>query len=304
MPNYIVDSMELNLFYLRIMKEHAMFLQMGFTPKNKDMANEAECFKRQFNELLKHTIDVSKGYISIAVMTSGELFTQFTEEAERQTEFYTGMPIDIQLTKQEYDLGGCAVPTISQEPVADEINRKALVLVQEYQLYQKRVLESMLSCRIFTNNFPLTIDHFIRETENYIDMLKALMSHILEFSPREFALEQVFWSTILEEHAAFTASLFDPTERELRKESRMLEHQFEILHHQAQEASKKLNMLLQVTFGSKEATEAIIKFDTQGTKGILSCNIRSIMIPLLVDHGLREAHRYMRILNETMSVWR
>lgn len=35
---FIRQSLELNLFFIRIMKEHAFFLEAGFTPKNTNLA--------------------------------------------------------------------------------------------------------------------------------------------------------------------------------------------------------------------------------------------------------------------------
>ena len=41
---------------------------------------------------------------------------------------------------------------------------------------------------------------------------------------------------------------------------------------------------------------AIREFKTAGTEGITDCKIRSIILPLLADHVLREANHYLRIL--------
>ncbi len=37
-------------------------------------------------------------------------------------------------------------------------------------------------------------------------------------------------------------------------------------------------------------------FKAAGAKGILDCQISSIILPLLADHVLREANHYIRIL--------
>lgn len=39
---YVVLSLELHLFFARIMKEHSLFLRAGFMPKNSNLINEAE----------------------------------------------------------------------------------------------------------------------------------------------------------------------------------------------------------------------------------------------------------------------
>lgn len=37
---YIISSLELHLFFARIMKEHSIFLEAGFTPKNSKLSKE------------------------------------------------------------------------------------------------------------------------------------------------------------------------------------------------------------------------------------------------------------------------
>lgn len=36
---YVILSLELHLFFARIMKEHSLFLEAGFTPKDFSLAN-------------------------------------------------------------------------------------------------------------------------------------------------------------------------------------------------------------------------------------------------------------------------
>ena len=42
---YVASSLELHLFFARIMKEHALFLEAGFTPVNASFAGEADRLK-------------------------------------------------------------------------------------------------------------------------------------------------------------------------------------------------------------------------------------------------------------------
>lgn len=299
---YIEDSLECNLFFLRIMKEHALFIMLGFTPKNKDLADQAQAFRDKLDEIFEQTIKASKGCISNAVMTSGELFTPMTEAAEKMTQEYTGIPIKTNLTVEEYNLAGSAMPTAAMKAAVDEINTKALAVLGDLQTFQMNLLEDVLACRVFTVNYPLVIDHIIRETTHYMKMIKMLMSGDTSLGPREFAMEQAFWNNNLGEHAEFTNGLLDPTESDLKKKANSLAGELLNLEQQALMASRMLNRLHDVTMKSLNAAGAMRDFDAQGTKGLLSCKIRSVIIPLLADHDLREANHYIRILNETVSV--
>lgn len=45
-------------------------------------------------------------------------------------------------------------------------------------------------------------------------------------------------------------------------------------------------------------TEKYRDFKAAGAEGITGCQIRSVILPLLADHVLREANHYLRILEE------
>lgn len=297
---YLQDSMELNLFFLRILKEHALFMQLSFTPRDKALADTAMTLRGRLTQLLIRAMTLSKGYISQEVMTSGELFTQYTEEAERQMKYFTGVSIDTQITQDEYDLGGAMIPPPSMKPQVDALNQNALTLAQQMLQFTRRVLEDVEACRAITTIYPTQIDHLAREEQHYIFMLKMLMSDDLELSPREFAEEQAFWNEIMEEHAEFIDGLLDPSEKKLKAYASVFAEEFSRLVEQAKAAGERLEMLPGVTANSEAATRDIAKFKSQGTQGILSCKIRSIINPLLSDHVLREANHYLRILHENM----
>jgi hypothetical protein len=60
-------------------------------------------------------------------------------------------------------------------------------------------------------------------------------------------------------------------------------------------------MMTNVTIASatNNALEETLKykeFKNAGTKGLMECKIKSIILPLLADHVLREANHYLRIL--------
>ena len=282
------------------MKEHALFLQIGFTPKDKAFADEAGEFVKKFDELLRQTIHAAKGYVSNAAVASGELFTQFTEEAERQTQYYTGVPIDTELTREEYNVGGDSVPPETLKDTADRQNRDALALTSELVQFKQRVLEEVLSCRMFTINSPLEIEHILREAQRYIKMLRALMARDDLTEPVAMANNLAFWNQIFEEHAEFTDGLLDPTEKELKEEAQMFAQMYNALKQQALMARRRLYMLPEVTIRSENATEDNVEFKTHITEGLLSCSIRSVILPLLSDHMLREANFYLRQLRSYM----
>ena len=86
MENYISISLETHLFFARIMKEHALFLQAGFPCKDAAWIQKAEFYRKQFEELLKRTVEISNEKIRGSVLKSQELVTDYTIPAEKKNQ--------------------------------------------------------------------------------------------------------------------------------------------------------------------------------------------------------------------------
>ncbi|MEN6462917.1 MAG: DUF2935 domain-containing protein, partial [Syntrophomonas sp.] len=95
---FVQQSLELNLFFLRIMKEHSFFLEAGFVCKDKQLIARSERFKNQFTVLLTEAVRLANGNVSRAVLTSGEVVTNKTRRAELKTQKLTGVHFDTALT--------------------------------------------------------------------------------------------------------------------------------------------------------------------------------------------------------------
>ncbi|MGM9614094.1 MAG: DUF2935 domain-containing protein [Oscillospiraceae bacterium] len=293
--SYVVLSLELHLFFARIMKEHALFLEAGFTPANKDLSAEADAFKREFEALLRRAVSLSGGVVSRQVLTSGEILTEFTAIAERQTQHYTGIPIDREITRKEARLtGGDPVritPALCRQ--VRQLNRTALRLLDGLIGFKEKVLNGMLCCCIFTMNYPLLIEHILREAKLYQTCIRSMESGSVPDGP-SLRETELFWNQIMMEHALFIRGLLDPGEDELIKTSNDFAQDYEALLARARAADREA-MLRQESLNE---TLKFRDFKTAGVQGIENCKIRSIILPLLADHVLREANHYIRLLNE------
>lgn len=90
MSGYVISSLELHLFFARIMKEHALFLLAGFPEKEERYRKRADHFREEFENLLEEVVEISNGRVGEDVLRSGEVVTQFTQTAERQTQRLSG----------------------------------------------------------------------------------------------------------------------------------------------------------------------------------------------------------------------
>lgn len=295
---FIRQSLELHLFFGRIMKEHSFFLQIGFTPKDSRLMQQANAFRMEFDRLLADAISLSNGVVSNNVLKSGEVVTPFTLKAEMASAYFTGVNIPIRLTEAEEGLMGDSSTKVN--PMLEErvsmLNQRAMGLTRALAQFKTKILSDVICCRIFTVNYPLLIDHILREAKFYFQLVRRLQNREEMNSEKEAYEQETFWNRIMAEHSKFIRGLLDPTEDELIKTANNFGNEFDELTEEAKEAMDNAMAISKVTDDSLKATIEIKKFKAQGTQGLVECKIRSIIIPLLGDHTLREASHYLRLL--------
>ncbi|HEX3023137.1 MAG TPA: DUF2935 domain-containing protein [Lachnospiraceae bacterium] len=296
--DYVRQSLELHLFFARIMKEHSLFLELGFTPRDMNYTQQADYFRVQFDQLLADVISVSNGVVSPEVLQSGEVITPYTLNAERATAFYTGIAIPLQLTQMEANLSSMDEDMIDSNLEAKVflVNQRAIKLIADIIQYKTTVLTNVLSCKMFTNNYPLLIDHVLREAKFYLTLVQRLQNKEVIDVEETMIEQEVFWNRIMAEHSKFIRGLLDPTEEDLMNAANNFGQEFDQLYEESKVAMDSSMPNDQLTAETLKATEELRDFKAQGTQGILQCKVRSIIIPLLGDHTLREANHYLRLL--------
>ena len=293
--NYIVKSLELYLFFGRIMKEHSLFLRAGFTPADPSFSARAEEYKKDFENLLCAAVMLSDGVIGRDVLRSGELVTEFTALAEKQTEALTDISINREITAKELRLRhGCCGNNIDAETRhrVKQLNQKALKLVDGLISFKEGVLKNVLRCEMFTMNYPLLLEHIIREAKLYREYIAVLEREgcLTDESMRD---TECFWNQIMMEHALFIRGLLDPTEEDLIRLADGFAADYAKLLENCRNAHDRT-----LRVNSLDETLKFRDFKATGTRGITGCEIRSVILPLLADHVLREANHYIRLLKE------
>lgn len=288
---YIVKSLELHLFFGRIMKEHALFLQAGFTPAALSFSKKAEFFRKEFESVLCKTVALSDGMIRKAVLDSGEAVTEFTTLAELQTQCLTAIPINRNITEKTLCLRAGSNSTDNQKCAAvRELNRCALQLVNGLIDFKESILRCVQKGELFTMNYPLLIEHILREAKLYRQYLQILERE--GDLPDQLVMDnECFWNQIMMEHAEFIRGLLDPCEEALMNTANEFAGEYCKLLAACRNSHNRT--MCEETLAQ---TQKFRDFKAAGTQGIQQNKIRSIILPLLADHVLREANHYLRLL--------
>lgn len=211
--DYIRLSLELHLFFDRIMKEHSIFLEASFLDKDNDLKRIASEFQETFSDILNNVISIADGNISESLLLSNEFVTNNTITAERLTSDLSGISIDNNITKKELNLKSGNI--IASEQLINEIsniNRKTLPAIENLIYFKNDILNKVLSCKLYTTNYPLLITHIMNEAKMYYNLLKRVENREI-FTNNYIYEQELFWNNIMKEHAEFIRGLLDPTEK-------------------------------------------------------------------------------------------
>ena len=294
MENYATLSIETHLFFARIMKEHGLFLEAGFVCMDKTWIAKADWFRREFEDLLREAVRLANGRVNPWVLDSGELVTEFTIPAEKCTGKLTGVAIDSEISMQEKNLRPGRRIQADRELVraVNRLNRRALQLLKEFIDFKESILREVGDGKLFTANYPLLIEHILREARLYCATVEELLENGKPCY-RNLRRTENFWNQIMMEHALFIRGLLDPSEEALVQTANQFAMEFRALQEKARRQDCRAMGLTEEALAE---TLRIRDFKAAGTKGILNCEIASIILPLLADHVLREANHYIRLL--------
>ena len=169
MENYATLSLETHLFFARIMKEHGLFLEAGFPCKEKKWIERAEEFRGQFEELLRDTVQISDVRVNREVLNSGELVTEFTIPAENRTENLSGVVIDSNISRQTQKLQSLCEEKEDRDIIRaiNSLNRRSVQLLNDFITFKENILTEVSRGRLFQVNYPLLIQHILREAKLY-----------------------------------------------------------------------------------------------------------------------------------------
>ncbi|MCT8975946.1 DUF2935 domain-containing protein [Clostridium sp. CX1] len=302
--DYIRHSLETNLFFLRIVKEHAIFAAASLPPRDITVSRQLVALKNTFEKLLARTVILANGIIGKEALSSGEFVTKLTLPAEKQTQALTGIPIDTRITQRELNLTAATQGKQTKQLLkqVSMLNKAAISGTNTAIIFKSNLLKNISTCKAFSYTYPSMLHHIIEESKFYVMLLTKLENKDGIDSIREMIEQEILWNDIMGDHSKFIRGYLDPTEVQLFQKANDFANTFDALQKQVNSLKKEPNRFPAVTKKSLNEVTELRNFKKQGTEGILDCKIRSVMLPLLADHVTREANHYLRLLREFSTV--
>ena len=275
---YITASLEANLFWLRIMKEHSIFIEAAIPTLQSRLIYQADQFRQRFSNLLIETIRLANENVSKEILHANLYFTQFTEVSEEIVQQTTGIDTGSNLTRLEYNISpmtSYSGANAEKEQAVSSLNQRILAQTDALIHFKAGLYADQASCRLFTSLYTAELNHVLQEAKRYFEILNSIQG-------RNDTIDEGykdFWNQRMAEHAKSMRGRFDPTEVPS--------------FNQANRFAQIYEDLLKSNANPLPDTQAISQFKANTTQGLIECKVRAIMSPLFTDHLLREANYYI-----------
>jgi len=120
---------------------------------------------------------------------------------------------------------------------------------------------------------------------------------------RNIALDEVFWTLTMAEHAKFIVHLLDPSQEGAINQAGLFAELFNALNLQARQiearaAQLPTNKLIRFSRSLVTPTIQIRNFKANAERQVANCELLSLASPLLLDHVRREADKFIQDLDD------
>ena len=143
--------------------------------RDKELKKVAREFQKTFSDILEEILMLADGNVSSNLLSSGEIVTKDTLSAENKTSMLTGGNINTNITLKELNLRSGNI-NVTEELLNRiyNINMQTLPAIESLIHFKNDILNRVLSCEMYTTNYPLLITHIMNEAKMYYDLLSKV----------------------------------------------------------------------------------------------------------------------------------
>lgn len=244
--------------------------------------------------MFKKLLIFSNKKVSKSFLDSDILFTEYTKDIEIKTLKYFDIEIDINLTELSLNL----IPgniEFNEMKIVKEYTKELLELVKKSIDLLERINNYIKNGTMFLTIYPLVIDHMLNENNLLKDTLERLYNDIGVDPTYIYSLEY-YYTTFLKEHSLLLKNLINPkNENEINNSNYYLDKYSDLLNNFNNDISPySLNTLYN---NCQSITNNFKSFLYNTTNIVVEDATNFMLLPLLIDHLLRESNSYIKNLD-------
>ena len=299
---FVSDSINVNLFFLRTIREFCLTIQLSTEISSKDYSTRAGEIANKCEQVGRELIKYSNGNVSEEALQYQIFVTEYTLPIELLTEKLFNIKLATDITEEELNLTPEVPINPSQEFVNNImiVNNESLAICNEFRNLCIEIYVNLRKNEVFSYTYPSLLLFMIRETDIYIMQLERLISKSV-VDPIYATDIGFLYSTVMQAIAGFLDGLIDPYHQaEMQIFSKFtvrFEEQADLYKNVPLSPSNQRDLI--------ENTISIVsefkEFMSQIIQKVLDNKINFIIEPLFLDNMYTEINYFIYLLQMNLS---
>lgn len=295
---FVQESIAINLYYLRTLREFCLNLQTSLIAFQTTYIKEAEEIALLCEDIGNEITSFANGLVSQKALEYNIYVTDYTLECERLTEKLFNVKIDSNITKREQNLKGGNPTSVSNEikEIMKRINDTAYDLANRFLTLSRKILDGINSNELFSYSYIALIEFMIYDTELFKTGLERLINQA-QIDPSSVVNYEFYFNNSMKSISIFIKKLVDPKNTQISNEANWFENEF----NKREEEYKVTALTPENQKNLTEKEEILVgEFHNFMEKCIEECLTRQayfIIEPIFLDNMLTQINFFRYLLN-------
>ena len=300
--DFLEQSLNSNLFYLRTLRDFCINIQLSFYG-NSEYIGRASSLAKQSQDLGRELITYTNGIIPKDAKEYQLYYTDYTLATEKLTEelFNLNLATDITENISNLTVGTNQAPTLENIKKIEDFNKKALTIATEFVDLAEEIRKKLLNNELFSYSYPLLYDYMIRTINIYKAELVRLEEKIVK-DPILVVDTEYDYNITVYEIISFLRGLINPNAaRYILELNKLLNEEYPKLldnYNNLPLSPENQLMLSEESLRLLRKTRILIK---DMLKDLLDANLYFIIEPLAIDNFYRNTNYFLYIIDQDLN---
>ena len=300
--DFLEQSLNSNLFYLRTLRDFCINIQLSFYG-NSEYIGRASSLAKQSQDLGRELVTYTNGIIPKDAKEYQLYYTDYTLATEKLTEelFNLNLATDITENISNLTVGTNQAPTLENIKKIEDFNKKALTIATEFVNLAEEIRKKLLNNELFSYSYPLLYDYMIRT----INIYKAELVRLEEKTVKDPILvvdTEYDYNITVYEIISFLRGLINPNAaRYILELNELINEEYPKLldnYNNLPLSPENQLMLSEESLRLLRKTRILIK---DMLKDLLDANLYFIIEPLAIDNFYRNTNYFLYIIDQDLN---
>ncbi len=300
--DFLEQSLNSNLFYLRTLRDFCINIQLSFYG-NSEYIGRASSLAKQSQDLGRELITYTNGIIPKDAKEYQLYYTDYTLATEKLTEelFNLNLATDITENISNLTVGTNQASTLENIKKIEDFNKKALTIATEFVNLAEEIRKKLLNNELFSYSYPLLYDYMIRTINIYKAELVRLEEKIVK-DPILVVDTEYDYNITVYEIISFLRGLINPNAaRYILELNELLNEEYPKLldnYNNLPLSPENQLILSEESLRLLRKTRILIK---DMLKDLLDANLYFIIEPLAIDNFYRNTNYFLYIIDQDLN---